>query len=473
MKFLIFCTFLSLSASVAVASDSALASTSNLKSRMDLAVKRSGLPAASLGLAVYELGHSPETLLYGSSENKEFIPASVTKLATAATVLTRLGPTFKFKTQLGTTASLVKGILQGDLYLKGGGDAGFVSESMWFLVNELTRAGVTKVQGNLIVDDTDFDRIREDPSRDPERNDRAYDAPVGAMSFNWNSINIYVRPSALGAPAQVVLDPIDNAYKIVNKSKTTSGSGWTIGVSRSGNTVRVTGKIGIGHAEQAVYKNIDDPIEWSGRALQEFLKQRGILVSGKIRAGQMPKGAKILATAESKALAEHVRDMMKFSNNFVAEMLTKDLAAENGTRPATLEDGMKLVQNQVASMGLDPKEFTLQNPSGLSRHNRIRPSGLARILIESHKSFPWFAEFLTALPIAGLDGTLKKRMKNGPAEGWVRAKTGQLTGVAALAGYAGRKDGSTLAFAFIFNGQSDKGENARHLFDALAVELVQ
>jgi D-alanyl-D-alanine carboxypeptidase/D-alanyl-D-alanine-endopeptidase (penicillin-binding protein 4) len=277
----------------------------------------------------------------------------------------------------------------------------------------------------------------------------------------------------VGKAPGVYLDPIENGYKVVNNAKTVAKAAYSIEVSRVGNTITVNGHIGIEHAEQAIYKNIDDPVEWSGRALQFFLAQRGISVSGGIRAGKKPENAVLLAKADSRPVSQHIADMMKFSNNYVAEMLTKNLALANGETPASLSGGMKLIRDNVEAMGIDGKRFTLLNPSGLSRKNRIRPSDLAMILVQAQKSFPWFAEFLTALPIAGQDGTLKKRMKDGPADGWVRAKTGQLAGVAALAGYAGRKDGSVRAFAFIFNGKNDLGESARHLFDALATQLVQ
>lgn len=443
----------------------------DLTARLQKVLKSYSVPSNQLGLAVIDLGATPHQLEFGLNEKQQFTPASVTKIATAATTLAKLGASFKFQTTLWTTGPVKDGVLKGDLILKGGGDAGFVSESMWFLVNEFTRTGIKKIDGNIIVDDTDFDSVRTDSSRDPERVDRAYDAPVGAMSFNWNSINIFVRPTSVGQMADVILDPIETYYKVDNRAKTVNKSGTSIEVSRDGGKISVRGTIGVSANEFVVYKNIDDPIDWSGRNLVFFLSQRGISVTGKVKSGSRPEGAKQVAKADSKPVSQHVADMMKFSNNYVAEMLTKNLAAQSGKAPAKLEDGMKIIRAHLASIGLDEKNFTLQNPSGLSRANKIRPLDLAEILVKSQENFPTFAEFLTAFPIAGQDGTLKSRMKTNP--GWVRAKTGLLTGVVALAGYAGRKDGSTRAFAFIFNGKGEQGETIRHLFDALALELVQ
>jgi D-alanyl-D-alanine carboxypeptidase/D-alanyl-D-alanine-endopeptidase (penicillin-binding protein 4) len=389
-------------------------------------------------------------------------------------VLQKIGASTKLQTTLWSAAPIKDGVLKGDLVLKGGGDSGFVSETMWFLVNEFMRTGVKKIEGNILVDDTDFDGVRADESRDPERVDRAYDAPVGAMSFNWNSISIFIRPKETGTPPQVYLDPIDNGYKVENKAKTVAGTGNNLEVSRDGGTITVRGSIGANQPEAAVYKNIDDPVDWSGRNFVFFLGQRGIAVTGKVQAGKKTDDMKMLAKADAKPISQAVADMMKFSNNYVAEMLTKDLALfKTPGSPATLEAGMKIIRQTLTEMGIAADRFTLVNPSGLSRRNKMRPVDLAKVLAGSYRHFPTFAEYLTALPLAGVDGTLKNRMKDSPAQGWVRAKTGLLTGVVGLAGFAGRKDGSVRAFAFLFNGKGEQGDSARRLFDALAVELVQ
>lgn len=443
-----------------------------LSGRIDKILRSYSIPRANIGIAVFDLD-GKDQLIYGLNEERDFIPASLTKIMTAATVLKRMGASHKIQTGLWSSAPIKEGVLTGDIFLKGGGDSGFVSETMWFLVNELTRSGVTRIDGDLIVDDSDFDGVRNDPSRDPGRVDRAYDAPVGAMSFNWNSINIFVRPGEVGKPPHVILDPIDFDHKIDNKAKTTSGNGHKLEVSRSGKVVYVRGSIGVNSTEYVFYKNIDEPSDWSGHALLEFLKQRGITVKGKVKRGKKPVAARLLAKAESKALSQHVADMMKFSNNFVAEMLSKNLSVHEGIIPGTLDEGMKIIRQHLVDVGIDKKRFTLINPSGLSRRNMMKPVDIAKVLVAAHRHFPTKAEMLSAFPLAGQDGTLKNRMRGTNGEGWVRAKTGLLKGVVGLAGYAGRKDGSIRSFAFVFNGDPERGDLVRRMFDALAVELVQ
>ncbi len=446
----------------------------DLNTRLERILAASPVAQKSLGLSVVDLSHAPQVQVYGLNEQKEFIPASITKLATAAAVLKRLGPSFKFQTTVCSAGAVKSGTLHGDVVLKGGGDTGFVSESMWSLANEFARTGIRKIEGDVVVDDSDFDKTRADPSRDSERVDRAYDAPVGAMSFNWNSVNIYVRPTQVGQKPQVYLDPLTDYYQVENKAKTVNGLGVALEVSRSGQKVVVKGTIGLSHDEFVAYKNIDDPADWSGKNLAFFLEQRGIRVTGEVRAGKKSESCKLLAKTDSKPITQHIADMMKFSNNYIAEMLTKDLAVQSGVIPGTLEGGMKIIRANLAeNMGLDSKRYTLVNPSGLSRHNLMRARDLAEILVQANRNFPYFAEFLSALPIAGNDGTLKKRMLNSAATGWVRAKTGSMSGIVSLAGYAGRKNGEVKAFAFVFNGKADQGDTVRHLFDALATELAQ
>jgi D-alanyl-D-alanine carboxypeptidase/D-alanyl-D-alanine-endopeptidase (penicillin-binding protein 4) len=261
---------------------------SDLSSRLNKVISKHSIAKENLGLAVLDLEKADKPLLFGLHDEREMTPASITKITTAATVLQKIGASTKLQTTLWSAAPIKDGVLKGDLVLKGGGDSGFVSETMWFLVNEFMRTGVKKIEGNILVDDTDFDGVRADESRDPERVDRAYDAPVGAMSFNWNSISIFIRPKETGTPPQVYLDPIDNGYKVENKAKTVAGTGNNLEVSRDGGTITVRGSIGANQPEAAVYKNIDDPVDWSGRNFVFSLVREALQSRARCRQGKRP-----------------------------------------------------------------------------------------------------------------------------------------------------------------------------------------
>jgi D-alanyl-D-alanine carboxypeptidase/D-alanyl-D-alanine-endopeptidase (penicillin-binding protein 4) len=448
-------------------------------------IERAKVPLDNLGIFVTEqdfrsvdgqTGRPAD--LAAINADKKMIPASITKICTAAATLDHFPPGFKFKTQLISSAPIKDGVLKGDLILKGGGDPSFVSENMWFLVNAFVRNRIQKIEGDIVVDDSLFDRLRIDSSRESERVDRAFDAPIGAMSFNWNSVNVFVRPGAKsGEPAAVFADPESDYIQVKGEVKTVGESGKThVEVSRLddkknfGDVIRVTGQIALGATETVVYKNITDPDLWSGANLKAFLAHRGISVTGKIRNGIPTGETKVLAEAEGPGIERILADMNKFSNNYVAEMLTKNMAALKAP-PGTIKGGMEVIGEYLRKIGVPASAFELQNPSGFTRGNFITARALGQVLLEMKNNFQFHSEFMASLPLAGVDGTLKKRMKGTPAERWVRAKTGYLNGVVALAGYAGRRDGRVLTFVFMFNGKTPE-DKIRSLFDRLAEDLV-
>lgn len=450
-----------------------------LKDRLGSILKSSRIKESEFAAYVtLEKSGQPE-MIWSHRAEEQMIPASLTKIITAGAVLHELGPSRKLETQLLSNAEIKGGTLKGDLILKGGGDPGFVSETMWFLVNDFKRTSVQEIKGDIIVDESRFDSVRSDESRQSERVDRAFDAPVGAMSFNWNSVNIFVRPAdVVGVPAKVFLDPENDEVQLHGQVKTVTGEKSQVNVDRKKDSkgrdvVVVSGSIGLKAKEFVAFKNISSPQSWSGKALKTFLSHRGIQVTGVIKSGKTPADARVLARAESKAVSQMVTDMMKFSNNFVAEMLVKNLAAEKVSMPATLADGMTLLKKYVESHGVQSDRFTLINPSGFTRENRMTAKDLLVILESLRSDYGIFAEALASFPLAGIDGTLKNRMKSSEVQGRVRAKTGLLNGVAGLAGFAGHPDGKQMTFVFMFNGRANLGEDARTLFDQLAAELVK
>ncbi len=447
----------------------------------DISHEVSKLHLQSGDLSLYAV--SKKEVLIDLNSKKLMTPASVTKLITASAVLHALGPSTKLTTELLSSAQIEETILKGDIYLHGGGDPSFVSESMWFLVNELTRTQITKIEGDIVVDDTLFDAVRFDSGREKVRNDRAYDAPIGAMSMNWNAVNVFVRPAKkVGEPALVFADPETSYIQIKNESKTVSGNKADVFVSRKGkilededsvgfgDAIVISGKIGIEANEKVIFKNISQPDLWSGANLQAFLKARGISITGRVRAGKTPPGAKTLARFESKPLTQMISDMLKFSNNFVAEMLTKQLALKKGIVPATLVSGLEDIRIYLHFLGFKDDAIKIENPSGFSRQNKISALSLTNVLLKVQNDFKIFPELFAALPISGRDGTLKNRMK-GLAEK-VRAKTGYMTGIAALAGFVDRGENEGVTFAFLFNGPADKADEAKTLMDRLCEKLA-
>lgn len=450
----------------------------DIQKEFQVLTKKYNVQAKDLGVyATVGVGKELKVLL-DVNGNRVMIPASITKIATASATLAHFPPGHKFKTQLLSNGESKNGVLKGNLYLKGGGDPSFVSENMWYLVNAFTRTNIKKIEGDIVVDDSLFDKVRFDSSRQKERVDRAYDAPVGAMSFNWNSVNIFVRSNGKGNGAKVFVDPENEYIRLVNKAQTVAGSDNKVFVDREddkkffGDVIYVGGSIGQGLKEVVVFKNITQPDLWAGANLKSFLAQRGIELSGTVKSGVTPEKADVVADSDSKVIEQIVADMNKFSNNYVAEMLTKNLGAVKKTKEASLSDGMQVINEHMQSLGIPADQYQLESPSGLTRENKMSPFAMWKVLDHLRDDFRVQPEFLTSLPIAGVDGTLKKRMKNSAAERWVRAKTGFLTNVVSLAGYAGIEDGRVITFSFIYNGSTDETK-IRAFFDNLLIYLVK
>lgn len=419
-----------------------------------------------------------ESTVYSLHENTKRMLASLSKIPTAGAVLRKMPVTTRFKTQIFGGRVTDEGVLDGDLYLKGGADPGFVSETMWVLVNNLSRSGLRHVKGNIVVDDSLFDKSYISESRESVRVDRAYDAPVSAMSFNWNSVNICVRPGdSSGKEARVVLDPPNRYVQLVNNAKTSKdGKKISISVERKplepfGDRLEVSGTIPLGYGEKIIYKNISSPTLWSGYNLQAFLEQRGIKIDGNIKDGKVDGSSDVLAEVESWPLSAIVSDMMKFSSNYVAEMLTKHLSGPTEGKVGNMKEGLERIREFITDAGVSKNDFIFDSPSGFNRNNQMSAKDLAKVLGNIRSDFRLYPEFLTSLPISGYDGTLKSRMTSPNVQGWVRAKTGMLNGVIGLAGFAGRKSGQILTFVFIYNGSADMYK-VRDFFDNLSEALV-
>jgi len=201
---------------------------SPLQKEFSRLLKSSKLKAKNFSIAVVRHGGGQRDVLMSHLADRSRIPASLTKIFTAGAVLDHFSPTDKFKTQLWGRGPISEGRLRGDLILKGGGDPSFVSENMWFLVNEFVRQKIHRISGDIVVDDTLFDGDQY-PGRSDHRVDRAYDAPIGAMSFNWNAVNIHLQVLPSEKPQLgVFLDPPNDHVRLVNRAKLGGGRSYRV-----------------------------------------------------------------------------------------------------------------------------------------------------------------------------------------------------------------------------------------------------
>ncbi|MFS4457820.1 D-alanyl-D-alanine carboxypeptidase/D-alanyl-D-alanine-endopeptidase [Bdellovibrio sp. HCB2-146] len=427
-------------------------------------------------LSIFATTEGSKTPLLDINAMKTMTPASVTKIITASAVLDSFPPDYRFTTQLLGNSSKKGSIFIGDLYLKGGGDPSFGAEGMQTLVDTFAKLKITKVVGDIVVDDSLFDSSRYDVSREQARVDHAYDAPVGAMSFGLNTVSIWIRPTKSGKKADVTIEPETDYIRVVSKAKTVSGRKNRLTAERrhskkSGDLILINGVIGERYNPIFVEKNITQPDIWAGYNLKTFLAKKGIQVTGQIRNGLTAPNAKVLAEAKSKPIEEILIDMNKSSNNFVAEMLAKNLGTFLRPTGATLADGVRIINKHLKKIGLQDSEFKITNPAGLTHENKISSMAVWHILCHLQEDPRAQKAFFNSLPIAGVDGTLKTRNIASTEGTWVRAKTGYIRNVTALAGYAQKKNGKMITFSFVYNGAIDDRKVAK-FFDQLLVKLL-
>lgn len=436
--------------------------------------KKYQIATDKLSVLTVTVGHKKETLI-NINANKKLTLASLSKVVTSYSVLNNFPPTYQFVTKIKTDGKIENNTLQGNLYLVGGGDPSFNSEGMNYLASVLKKKGIKKIIGDIIVDDSYFDNIRYDESRGKLRADFIYDAPVGAMSYNWNTIRITIKPAQVGSAAKVEIYPPNDYVKVSGSVKTVNGATNRVRAERrmtknGQNILFLRGNLGRNYGSLVFEKNVTHPDLWSGRGLKYILKKDGIAHNGVVKNSLTPASAISLAEFAGKDIMGLLTDLNKDSNNHVAEMLTKAIAVKNN-KTGSIAEGIKIINHETKLLILRPQEYSFVSPSGLSLDNQISSANILKIfegiaLNKNHQD-----AFMKSLPVAGVDGTLKKRKIASANVEWVKAKTGFITGAISLGGYAKKKDGTLVAFSFIYNGP-DKGAHVAQFYDQLIAEIL-
>ncbi len=441
------------------------------------------LDDARVGIAITDLHRG--RVLYEREANGAFNVASNSKIITTAAALAYLGPDFRFQTALYGEEVDADGVIPGDLYLRSTGDPYLDTGDLRKLVDELVRRGVRRVDGGVVVDDRAFDDETSPPHFDefeePSDEHASYRPPVGAASLNFNTITVAAAPHPEGrGAASVSIDP-PTAYAELGGRVATVRRGRTRvrvtpRVTDDGMHLAVSGQVRAGrvHSQRS---RIAHPAEYAGGTLLALLAERGLDVEEpEVRRGAVPRGAEALALHQSLPLAVIVRSLGKYSNNHVAETLLKTLGAEIVARgrPATWDDGLAVVREYLEDeVGLEPGSYRYDNGSGLFDASAFSPQDIVAVLATAHRDYQYGSELKSSLAVAGVDGTMRRRLSRGPGERVVRAKTGTLMNVSALSGYAAVDSREPLAFSILMDGVPRRGRrDARDLQDDIAGAIV-
>ncbi len=425
---------------------------------------------------VHVIDLADEQVLYSRGGDLSLNPASNVKLVTTAAALAILGPEHRYLTRLYAPAGGVKATsIDGDLYLRGGGDPALGTADLYQLASNLRALGITKITGGLVLDTSQFDRDELPPGFDQKTELAAYRAPGGALSVDTGTFTVHIRPgSTVGAAIQTVQEPRVPAIRVVNEATTATGRRSLLKVDMSqddgGLVVTLSGTLGQDSGPVAYRYPVIDPSTYTGQVFQQMLQRCGIkLGKTAVKSATIPKDAEALTLVRSAPLSVLVRGVNKQSNNYLAEHILKTL---DPATPQTYAGGLARVHAWIREQGL-PGDFRMTNGSGLYDTNNFSARQLAELLVQQHKDVRVSSDYLASLPIAGIDGTLHNRMKDPTTARLVRAKTGTLSNAISLSGYAGAPGKPLLAFALLANDlERWKISKVRAMHDQIATILA-
>jgi serine-type D-Ala-D-Ala carboxypeptidase/endopeptidase (penicillin-binding protein 4) len=448
------------------------------------ALAGAGLPADALAVAALPLAHAAPP--WGVQMHRAMQPGSAMKVLTSIVVLDQIGPNHRGFTELTTAAALdgATATLKGDLVLRGGGDAELGVAQLWALLVDLRQAGVRTIEGDLIVDRTRYRPARFDLNLPPfdDAPEFPYNVIPDALHLAGSLLPLELRAADAGVVAATV-PPLDgivlrSAMALVDGRCADWDDHWKPALverSADGTTTTVTlqGAFPRGCTTRAELQLIDRQ-ELTERLFRTLWRGLGGSWAGRAREAASPAGARVLARRQGRPWGELLRQVNKASDNAWTRLLFLELgvpamAAEPGRTTAQLADAE--IRRWLRARRIDDTGLVTDNGSGLSRSERITPWQLASALQAA-----WHgrhaADLTMSLPTVGVDGTMRNRLKDSPATGWARLKTGTLRNVVALAGYVRDANGWPWAVAMIIN-HDERANRGRPVLDALVDHIAR
>ena len=417
------------------------------------AMKVAGVPASAVSIYVQAV-ESKKPLLNMNGE-LSVQPASLMKLITTAAALDLLGPDYRWTTRVYTNGTQNGDVLQGDLIIRGSGDPRFSQQDLWQLLRRLRALGIRQITGDVILDRSMFVPAKDDAAQFDQKPERAYNALPDALILDTKSVLVHLIPDAARQRVRVTLEPYLTDFSL---SAPTLSSG-ECGDWRSQLGLRVEQKkiifagsyaLSCGERTIAVHAYPLTHNEYFDSSMRQLWREMGGSLQGVTREGVLPTQAQEITQWQSAALTDAIRDINKFSNNVMARQLLLTLAAERGYQPASKEAGAAVIRQWLIAKGINAAELVIDNGSGLSRADRLSAALLARILQAAWLS-PTMPEFIASLPLAGVDGTMRKRVENLSVKSFAHIKTGSLTEVSSIAGYVTTRSGKRMIVVCIVN----------------------
>src|ERR1041385_4654586 len=422
-----------------------------LSSQIDSVLGDSLLSPAFIGIKIVSLDNG--NIIYERNSKKLFHPASNMKLLTTATALHLLDKDFQFRTGLFMDSIVQKGVLNGNLYVKGMGDPLFKTEDIDSLAKSVRQRGIQEINGDIIGDVTYFDSLSWGAGWMWDDEPDADEAFITPLTVNGNAIQIIVAPGrSIGNPVNVSLEPNTEYVSVSNFGVTSSDTlipPLTVTRNRGENHVIVRGRMLPLEKPKQFTLSVRQPEMYLLTLLKERLLAEGVSIKGKIAIDTVQSN--LMVSEISHPIDSVISRCNKESDNIAAENLLKSMASEKLQPPGSAVNGLSLVREYLLNAGIDTSRVILFDGSGVSWYNAISPDEIVDVLQKEFNDKSTFRRFFESLPIAGVDGTLKNQMNGSAAEGKVHAKTGTLTGASGLSGYITTADNRLLAFSILGN----------------------
>ncbi len=438
-------------------------------------------------------------VLYQRNARRSFVPASNTKLYTSAAALEQLGPAYHYRTEVYLDGPVEKGVLRGNLIVRGSGDpviggrfnGGDRTATFRAWSDSLRAFGITRIEGDLIGDDDVFDDAPLGYGWSWDDETYWYAAEVGGLAFNDNNVDFALEARKEGQPARVRWEPVNTDYvRVVNATVTTAASARLeegYDRARGTNTIVLSSRVPEGSTDFESL-TVANPTRFFVHVLREVLLEAGLQVAGRpvdvdelsIKPDYAAPRYRRVAVHTSPPLSEIVAVVNKRSQNLYAEQVLRTLGAERPVedpdlQPGSAEMGLAAAMQTFVRAGIDTSRIQLVDGSGLSRMNLVTPAMTAALLVYMgrHADASVRRAFYDSLPVGGQDGTLEYRFAEGPARGKVRAKTGTLSNVSTLSGYVPGAGGATLAFVLMCNHHTVPSRHVRAAQDRVVALLAR
>lgn len=410
-------------------------------------------------------------------------PASNMKLLTTATALEVLGKDYRFSTSLYTSGKTSKGVLKGDVYLKGEGDPTLSVEDLQKFVFELKAKGINKIDGRIVGDDKWFDHDLLTPGIWDGDESYYYAAPISALTTSPNTdydsgtIIVEAIGSVVGDLPSIKVTPYIGDLQIVNEALTVeAGKTNTVTIERLYNTnkIVVKGNLPVDKTKRE-WVTVKHPTTHTLTMFQEILAEAGIEYSKeKVFQAATPKSAQLVARKQSMTLEQLLIPYMKLSNNGIADILVKTMGKVKKHRGST-EAGLQVLREYGDSINLNMAEWQFEDGSGMSHNNSVSSLSMSELLLKVQEE-EWFTTFYKSLPVAAntdrmVGGTLRNRLKDPLTAGKVFAKTGSLTGVSTLSGYVDASSGKSYVFSVLVQNKSGASAAIDEIVKEIAKEL--